>query len=144
MLPPLSTRNGRAWRTEKPLLRPKQHKTSCWKPSRNPIFAVASNAALDRLLLDAALRVTQARSDRLAFSSDFSENFKWSCVLVMALITQISLAAVHLNEVRAQIDAMVIFTASIVLVIGFHEGPFQPPLGIRPAQIKLLDIVPDS
>ena len=48
----------------------------------------------------------------------------------------------------AQIAAMVIFTTSIVLVIGLiaaHEGPFQPPLGISPAPIaKLLDIVPDS
>jgi hypothetical protein len=66
----------------------------------------------------------------------------------MAVMAQISLAAVHLDEARAQITAMVIFTASIVLVIGLiaaHEGPFQPPLGISPAPIaKLLDIVPDS
>ncbi|MDQ6869310.1 MAG: DUF4239 domain-containing protein [Pseudomonadota bacterium] len=106
------------------------------------------NAALDRLLLDTALRVREARGDRLALSSDFSESAKWTCVLLMALMAQISLAAVHLNEARAQIAAMVIFTASIVLVIGLiatHEGPFQLPLGIRPAPIaKLLDIVPDS
>ncbi len=111
-------------------------------------FAVAGNAALGRLLLDTALRVREARSDRLAFASDFSENFKWSCVLLMALMAQISVAAVHLDEARAQVAAMVIFTTSIVLVIGLiaaHEGPFQPPLGIRPAPIaKLLDIVPDS
>ena len=45
----------------------------------------------------------------------------------MALMAQISLAAVHLDEARAQIAAMVIFTASIVQVIGLiaiHEGPF--------------------
>ncbi|MGH6844599.1 MAG: hypothetical protein ACRECU_07745 [Methylocella sp.] len=111
-------------------------------------FALADTAALDRLLLDTAMRVRDARSDRLAFSSDFSENFKWTCVLLMAFMAQISLAAVHLDEARAQIAAMFIFTASIVLVIGLiaaHEGPFQPPLGISPAPIaKLLDIVPDS
>src|SRR5207237_4489091 len=73
--------------------------------------AVAGNAALDRLLLDTALRVREARSDRLAFSSDFSENFKWSCVLLMALMAQISLTAVHLDEAQSQIAAMVIFTA---------------------------------
>ncbi len=111
-------------------------------------FAVAGNAALDRLLLDTALKVREARGDRLAFASDFSENFKWSCVLLMALMAQISVAAGHLDEARAQIAAMAIFTTSIVLVIGLiaaHEGPFQPPLGIGPAPIaKLLDIVPDS
>jgi hypothetical protein len=68
-------------------------------------------------LLDTALKVREARSDRLAFSSDFSENFKWSCVLLMALMAQISLAAVHLDEARAQFAAMF---------------------------AKLLDIVPDS
>ena len=108
----------------------------------------AGNAALDRLLLDTVLKVREARGDRLALSADFSENFKWTCVLLMALMAQISVAAVHLNEAPAQIAAIVIFTASIVLVIGLiatHEGPFQPPLGISPAPIaKLLDIVPDS
>jgi hypothetical protein len=111
-------------------------------------IAVAGNAGLERLLLDTALRIREARSDRLAFSSDFSENFKWSCVLLMAMMAQVSVAAVHLDEERAQIAAMVIFTASIVLVIGLiaaHEGPFHPPLGISPAPIaKVLDIVPDS
>jgi hypothetical protein len=67
---------------------------------------------------------------------------------LMAVMAQISVAVVQLDEVRAQIAAMVIFTASIVLVVGMiatHEGPFRPPLGIRPAPIaKLLDIVPDS
>jgi hypothetical protein len=106
------------------------------------------NAALDSFLLNTALRVRDARGERLALSSDFSENFKWTSVLLMALMAQISLAAVHLDEARAQIAAMVIFTASIVLVIGLiaaHEGPFQPPIGISPAPIaKLLDIVPDG
>jgi hypothetical protein len=106
------------------------------------------NAALDSFLLNTALRVRDARGERLALSSDFSENFKWTSVLLMALMAQISLAAVQLDEARAQIAAMVIFTASIILVIGLiaaHEGPFQPPLGITPAPIaKVLDLVPDS
>lgn len=106
------------------------------------------NAALDSFLLDTALKIREARGDRLALSSDFSENFKWTSVLLMALMAQISLAAVHLDAVRAQIAAMVIFTVSIILVIGLiaaHEGPFQPPLGITPAPIaKVLDLVPDG
>jgi hypothetical protein len=85
-----------------------------WRPIR---FCGRRNAALERLLLETALKVREARSDRLAFSSDFSENFKWSCVLLMALMAQISLAAVHLDEARAQFAAMF---------------------------AKLLDIVPDS
>jgi Protein of unknown function (DUF4239) len=101
------------------------------------------NAALSGLLLDTALKVRAARGDRLALSSDFSENFKWASVLLMAVMAQISVAAVHLDGARAQIAAMVIVTSSIVLLIGLiatHESPFQPPLGITPAPIaKLLD-----
>lgn len=111
-------------------------------------FAVARNATVDRLLLDTALRVREARGDRLAFSLDISEGVKWTCVLAMALMAQISVAAVHLDEARAQVAALVILTASIVLVIGLiaaHEGPFQPPLSVSPEPIaKLLDIVPDN
>jgi len=106
------------------------------------------NAALNRLLLETAVKIREARGERLALSSDFSEGFKWPSVLLMAVMAQISLAAVHLDEARAQIAAMVIFTVSIILVIGLiaaHEGPFQPPLGIKPAPIaKLLDLVPDN
>ncbi|MGA7384257.1 MAG: hypothetical protein WBW81_06080 [Methylocella sp.] len=105
------------------------------------------NAALGRLLLDTAMKIREARGDRLALSSDFSESFKWTCVVLIAVMAQISVAAVHLDEARAQIAAMVIFTSSVVLVIGLiaaHEEPFQPPLGISPAPIaKVLDIVPE-
>jgi hypothetical protein len=48
----------------------------------------------------------------------------------MAVMAQTSVAAVHLNEARAQVAAMV--TASIVLVIGLiaaHEAPFRSASG---------------
>jgi len=67
-----------------------------------------TNAALDGFMLDTAFKVREARGDRLALSSDFSENAKWTCVLLMAVMAQISVAAVHLNEARAQVAAMVI------------------------------------
>lgn len=111
-------------------------------------FAAPHNAALDRLVLETALKVREARGERLTFSSDFAEGTKWSCVLFMALLGQISLAAVHLKEMRAQVAAMVIFTASVILVIGLlaaHEAPFQPPLGVSPDPIaKILNLIPDN
>jgi hypothetical protein len=43
---------------------------------------------------------------------------------------------------------MVIFTTSIILVIGLlasHEASFQPPLGVSPDPIaRILDLVPDA
>jgi hypothetical protein len=108
----------------------------------------AGHEGLGRLLLESALKVREARNDRLAFSSDFGEGPKWACVLLMALLGQISVATVHLNEARAQAAAMVIFTTSIILVIGLlasHEAPFQPPLGVSPDPIaRILDLVPDA
>ncbi|MGQ0444998.1 MAG: bestrophin-like domain [Beijerinckiaceae bacterium] len=106
------------------------------------------NAVLDSFLLDTALKIREARGNRLALSSDLSEEFEWACVLLMAVMAQISIAAVHLDAVRAQIAAMAIFIVSVIIVIGLiavHEIPFRPPLGISPAPLaKLLDLVPDG
>jgi hypothetical protein len=105
----------------------------------------AADYALDRMLLDTALKIREARIERLTLSSDYTESHKWACVLLMALMAQISVSAVHLNEARAQFAAIVIFTASIILVIGLiraNEGPFQSR-GVSSDPIAaLLDIVP--
>ncbi len=109
---------------------------------------MAANYALDRMLLDTALKIREARIERLTLSSDFTESDKWACVLMMALMAQISVASVHLNEARAQFAAMVIFTASTIVVIGLiaaHERPFLSPLGVTSDPIAaLLDIVPSA
>jgi Protein of unknown function (DUF4239) len=108
----------------------------------------AANYALDRMLLDTALKIREARIERLTLSSDYTESDKWICVLLMALMAQISVASVHLNEARAQFAAMVIFTASTIVVIGLiaaHERPFLSPLGVSSDSIAaLLYIVPSA
>jgi Protein of unknown function (DUF4239) len=110
--------------------------------------ATPRSETLDRLLLDTVLNVREARGNRLALSSDFAEGTKWTCVLLMALMAQIGVASVHLKEARAQVAAMMIFTASIILVMGLlaaHEEPFRPPLGVSADPIaKLLDTVPNN
>lgn len=104
--------------------------------------------ALGRLLLDTALKIREARSDRLTLSADYSENVKWACVLLFALMGQISVAAVHLERARPHIAAMVIFTVGIVLLIGLiatHELPFSSPLSVSPDPIaKLLKVIPNN
>src|ERR1019366_565447 len=98
--------------------------------------------------LDMALKVREARGERLTLSADYSENQKWACGLLFALMGQVSLAAVHLDRARPQIAAMVIFTVGIVTVIGLvaaHELPFSPPLVVSPEPLaELLKIVPDN
>lgn len=104
--------------------------------------------AIERLLLDIALKIRDARSDRLTLSADYSESLKWACVLLFGLMGQVSVAAVHLERARPQIAAMVIFTSGIVLVLGLiasHEAPFSPPLSIsRDPIAELLKIVPNG
>jgi hypothetical protein len=101
---------------------------------------------LDRLMFDTALTLRTARNTRLALSQDQSENVKWLSVLALAVMSQVSVALVHLERARAQIAAITVLTVSLVMIIGLlaaHESPFAPPLAISPAPIiHVLDAVP--
>jgi hypothetical protein len=107
----------------------------------------SSSAAFERVMLDTAMKIREARAERLALSSDYSENFKWAGVLLLALIAQVSIAAVHLEKPRPQIAALFIFTSGVVVLLGLiaaHELPFGPPLSISPEPlVKLLRIIKD-
>jgi Protein of unknown function (DUF4239) len=102
-------------------------------------------AAFGRVMLDTALKIREARGERLRLSGDYSEGFKWAGVLLLGLIAQVSIAAVHLERARPQIAAMVIFTSGVVVLLGLiaaHELPFGPPLSISPEPLaKLLKII---
>jgi hypothetical protein len=104
--------------------------------------------ALDRLLLDIALKIRDARNERLNLSADYSGNFKWMSVLLFAVVGQISVAVVHLERARPSIAAIVIFTSGIIIVLGLlasHEHPFTPPLSVSPQPIaNILKIVPNG
>lgn len=112
------------------------------KPMQTP----GSNAALDRALLDTALAIRTNRNTLLALSRDESAPLKWFAMMTLALLSQVSLAAVHLERARPQILAMAIHTASLAFVIGLlvaHDVPFVPPLAVVPDPIaRVLDIVP--
>ncbi len=106
----------------------------------------AGNPVLDRALLDAALAIRANRNTRLALSEDETGVLKWIAVLTLAVMSQISLAVVHLEKMRPQIAAMTIYTASLIFVIGLlaaHEVPFVPPTIVSPDPIAhVLDLVP--
>lgn len=106
----------------------------------------ASSPAITRVMLDAALKIRNARYERLLLSADYAEGFKWMCVLVFALVGQISVAVVHLENARPNIASMVIFTTGVVIVLGLiasHEFPFASPFSISPAPLaELLKSIP--
>ena len=84
------------------------------------------------------LRIRAAHEERIVLSSDRTVGSKWAAVLLLALITQIAIAAVHLESSRPQAAALAIFTLAAVLILGLlavHESPFDPPVFIPPGPI---------
>jgi len=96
------------------------------------------DAVIQRTMLDMVLRIRAAREDRVVLSNDRTMGTKWMAVLLLALITQIAIAAVHLERPRPQLAALVIFTIAAVSILGLlavHEAPFEPPIFVPPGPI---------
>lgn len=93
---------------------------------------------IQRTMLDMVLRIRNAHEDRIVLSSDRTMLTKWAAVFLLALITQVAIAAVHLEKPRPQLAALMIFTIAAVSVIGLlavHEAPFEPPVFVPPGPI---------
>lgn len=106
----------------------------------------ANLGALDRNIVDAALKVRSARAERLALSITFTDEVKWLAVLILAIMTQVALAVVHLDNWRPQATALTIFSVaavSTIALVAVFEGPFEPPFFVGPEPIrKVLTDVP--
>jgi hypothetical protein len=93
----------------------------------------------DRVVLsNDRTRVRTAHEDRVVLSNDRTVGTKWAAVLLLALITQIAIAVVHLEKPRPQFAALFIFTLAAVSVLGLltvHEAPFEPPVFVPPGPI---------
>lgn len=99
---------------------------------------IAADSSVQRTMLDMALRVRAAHEDRIALGSDRTVVTKWAAVLLLALITQIAIAVVHLDSPRPQAAALTIFSVAAVLLLGLlaiHEAPFEPPVFVPPGPI---------
>jgi hypothetical protein len=105
------------------------------------------DAVIQRTMLEMALKIRAAHEDRVVLSSDRTMVTKWVAVLLLALITQIALAAVHLEKPRPQLAALLIFTVAAVSIMGLlaiHEAPFEPPVFVPPGPIiDVLQHVPE-
>jgi hypothetical protein len=96
------------------------------------------DASVQRTMLDMTLKVQTAHEDRIALANDRTVATKWLAVLLLAFVTQISIAVVHLDKPRPQLAALVIFTVAAVLLLGLlavHEAPFEPPVFVPPGPI---------
>jgi len=99
---------------------------------------IVGDPSVQRTMLDMALRVRAAHEDRIALGNDRTVVTKWAAVLLLALLTQVSIAVVHLDRARPQAAALVIFSVAAVLLLGLlaiHEAPFEPPVFVPPGPI---------
>ncbi len=112
----------------------------------DPKNAQDSGAAVHNALMNAVSRAGQARSQRLAISTDSTNTVKWITVLILAAITQVSIGLVHVEKPRAQIAAIALFTSALVVALGLmamQEWPFTGPLQVSPAPFReILDLIP--
>jgi len=93
---------------------------------------------VQRTMLDMVLKIRAAHEDRLELSNDRTAVTKWGAVLLLALITQLAIAVVHLEKPRAQAAALFIFTLAAVSLLGLlaiHEAPYEPPVFVPPGPI---------
>lgn len=103
-----------------------------------PGIARDASAPLQASLLNAAVRVANARAERLAFAADRSYELKWISVLLLAVLTQVALGLVHLEKPRAMLAAVVLFSIAAIVALGLiaeQENPFEPPLEVSSAPL---------
>jgi len=105
----------------------------------NSLTLIASEATVEprlaQAIFETAMKLRAAREKRLAIASDYPDDRKWLAVLLLAFFTQISLAATHLEKIRAQLLAQLVFGAGAVTAISLVasvEQPFSPPNAISP------------
>jgi hypothetical protein len=97
----------------------------------NPQIGIDAGAAAQGALFDTVLKLRSARDDRLSMSGDRTDRTKWAAVLILALITQTAIGIVHLERPKAQLAALSIFSAAVVITLGLiaiRERPFDGPL----------------
>jgi Protein of unknown function (DUF4239) len=116
----------------------------------NRLTRAASSAriepAFQRALIDIVLKLRSAREQRLAIAEAYPDDRKWAAVILIAFVTQLSLAVVHLDRARPQLLAQAIFGAAAIVAIALVASvaePFSPPKAVSAEPLaQLLDKLP--
>lgn len=101
----------------------------------DPDIATTAGNPVQTALLNAAVRVSTARSERLSLASDSTSELKWAIVLILGVMTQIAIAVVHLQRRNAQIAALAVFSVAVVVALGLialQEHPFSGSVRLLP------------
>lgn len=106
----------------------------------DPKIGTEGGAVAQAALLDAAMALRAARGERLALADAQGDETKWLTLLVLAGLTLVSLALVHLDKPGAQATALTLFSIAVVTTLGLiavHERPFDGPLALSPAPLRI-------
>ncbi|MDQ3058144.1 MAG: DUF4239 domain-containing protein [Pseudomonadota bacterium] len=101
-------------------------------------IAKATSQNVQALMLRKVSDIRDQRDQRIGLSQTHVNPLKWLGMAFLGLVTLLSLAAVHVDNPRAALVAMVLFalaaapTAAIVLIQG---NPFEQPSAVSPAPI---------
>ncbi|GBU19129.1 MULTISPECIES: DUF4239 domain-containing protein [Methylobacterium] len=111
-----------------------------------PSVGADAGAASQTALLDLVLRLRAARSDRLSLAQSNSDETKWLALVILASLTLLALALVHIESPRAQVTAMTVFSIAMTSTLGLialHERPFDGPLPVsaKPLSAALARVV---
>lgn len=109
------------------------------REASEPRIAQEAGQAPHSALLAALGRAGQARSDRLTLAAEGTNELKWMAVLLLCLITQFSVALVHLDRPRAMAASLFVFTTAAIVAIGLvaiQEYPFDGPMRILPTPLQ--------
>lgn len=104
-----------------------------------PAIAHEAGQATHSALLNAVIRIRDARADRLALASDRTNDIKWLTVLILGVITQFAIALVHLERPRAHGAGVTVFSLGAIVALGLialQEHPFSGAIRVSPAPLE--------
>lgn len=107
----------------------------------DPAIERQFGAALQRELIDAVAEIGRGRLARLAVSNAVTDELRWIGVLLIGVLSQMAIAAVHLEKRRPQVLALVLATlaaAASLGVIAMSERPFLGLYAMPPTPLQQL------
>ncbi|TDR93839.1 DUF4239 domain-containing protein [Enterovirga rhinocerotis] len=103
-----------------------------------PSLSASAGLAVHETLLASWQKVRAARSDRVVLSEQFSDHPKWWTIFVLAVLTQVALALVHIGKPIPAAVAISLFTVAAVVtlsLVAVKERPFDGPLATPPTAL---------
>jgi xanthosine utilization system XapX-like protein len=105
----------------------------------DPRHTTEAGAVAHGALLDAVMNLRAARGERLGLSDAQGDQSKWLTLMVLAGLTLVALALIHVDKPAPQAVTLVLFSAAMVTTLGviaLHERPFDGPLALSSAPLE--------